>query len=81
MSIDEAPYLNCPSCDAPLFPATGRGFFDEDREEFIEHRSACRCHLCHWTWKEDEDATCECGAYCVISADVDGAVYVSEVDP
>jgi hypothetical protein len=77
---DEPPYLRCPDCDAQLFPATGRGFVTEDGE-LIEHREACRCGTCYWTWLPDEGATCRCGAYCIINEDVDGTVYVSEVDP
>jgi len=30
--------------------------------------------------RPDEDATCECGAYCVVGVD-DGIAYVSEVEP
>ena len=78
MNPTDTPHLDCPNCGEPLFPATGRGLWNEETEEFNEHREACGCDQCDWVWHEDEEATCECGARCIVDVDEDRA-WVREV--
>ena len=73
MDNDSVPFLDCPECSEPLFPATARGFTD-DFEEYIDHPLECRCGLCDWGWCETfEPTTCACGARCTVEVDEDRA--------
>lgn len=78
-NTNEVPFLDCPECGEPLFPATARGFTD-DYGEYIDHPAECRCGECDWWWWETFELTaCACGARCTVDVDEDRA-YAHLVD-
>lgn len=78
--MSPAPYLDCPECSEPLFPATRRGRHDEDRN-FIRHRDECRCRWCQWIWFDNvAPVTCACGAVVGIDCE-DGDATAKLIKP
>ena len=67
--MSERPFLECTECGVKLIPADMRCYYAEDGC-FVEHREACRCHLCGWMWSEtSEPVKCECGARVIVGCD------------
>lgn len=74
-----SPWLDCPGCGEPAIEAHGRGRHDSDGN-FIEHRDACRCAWCNWTWFDGcEPVACKCGAL-VSTKEDDGYIYARVVN-
>jgi len=76
MTIRAAPFLNCPDCKTPLFPADGCGYYDREGE-YSEHREACECPYCEWVWFDEAEPKECCGVMWRIDVDDDHA-YVKE---